>query len=142
MLAALALGVGWAAPAPADRLALVRDDNLWVMSTDGTDERQLTRSGDCSQPDWSPDGTKLVYVRNVLSDYGRDSYLWIYDMRTASAHRLLGPDHAYGGYESPRWSPDMTHIAFFSFDPECVPTECTPSQLATLHVGTNDIKVL
>ena len=46
--------------------------NLWLVSTDGSDPIQITRSGKDSQPRWSPDGTTLAFTS------GRDEKPQIY----------------------------------------------------------------
>lgn len=66
-----------------------------------------------SDPQISPDGTKIVYVRNfmdIMTDRRR-SNLWIinYD---GSDHRPLTTGNA--NYSSPRWSPDGSRLLYVS----------------------------
>lgn len=58
-------------------------------------------------PDWAPDGTRIVF------ESGRDGHLSIYsiDVDGEGLHRLTGPEY---NDEGPVWSPDGKQIAFFS----------------------------
>lgn len=38
------------------------DGNVWTVTTDGANARQVTTNGDNSQPAWSPDGSTLAYI--------------------------------------------------------------------------------
>lgn len=46
----------------ARRIALSIDQNVWTMTMDGTDLRQLTFGGG-GKPDWSPDGQRIVFTK-------------------------------------------------------------------------------
>jgi Tol biopolymer transport system component len=61
--------------------------------------------GKNSEPQWSPDGSKLAYVS--MRDY--HSLIGIYDMKTRSVH-YAAPSVDFDA--SPTWSPDSRQIAF------------------------------
>ncbi|MFI6503650.1 hypothetical protein [Nonomuraea typhae] len=84
--------------------------NIAVMNADGTGETQLT-SYCCNEaaglPDWSPDGTKIVYGWNRFSPDAGQVYVMNAD---GSGQANLSADTTTSG--APRWSPDGAKIAF------------------------------
>lgn len=47
------------------KVAFIREGQVWTMAADGSLLRQLTHGGDSKwQPEWSSDGTRIVYVIN------------------------------------------------------------------------------
>lgn len=84
------------------------NEELWVMNSDGTDLKQLTRN---KQPDytaaWSPDGRRIAFVR--VAKGNADLYLMNADGTGVS--RLT---YHRGGDYAPEWSPDGSQIAFAS----------------------------
>ena len=80
-----------------------RDGNneIYTSNTDGSNITRLTNDpGDDGQPKWSPDGTRIAFIRNsnlfIMNDDGSNVV-----QRTFS-----------GGCQDPTWSPDGTKIAF------------------------------
>ena len=57
-------------------------------------------------PEWRPDGDKLVYVRNDRDGAKGTPRLYSYDMATEKARAITGP-----GYLQPSFSPDGQYIA-------------------------------
>lgn len=83
--------------------------NIWLVSTDGGDPVQMTRSGKDSQPRWSPDGTQLAFVSS------RDKKPQIYLLRVAVPGGEARPLTTMpNGAGSPAWSPNGTQIAFLA----------------------------
>lgn len=83
--------------------------NIWLVSTDGGDPLQLTRSGKDSQPRWSPDGGMLAFTS------GRDEKPQIYLLRIGEpGGEARALTSMANGATSPAWSPDGTHIAFLA----------------------------
>ena len=80
-------------------------DNIFVVDPDGENIRKLTSDGGFD-PDWSPDGTRITFVRST-GTYTTDIFTMDTDGHNLS--RLT-----YGGGRDPRWSPDGTRIAFTS----------------------------
>ena len=84
---------------------------LWVMSTDGSEPRELTR-GDVldEDPDWSTDGSSIVFVRAY---YDGERYIRSIAMAPAEGGN---PAELFSAGEDPLdqpvWSPDGQTIAF------------------------------
>jgi Tol biopolymer transport system component len=99
--------------AAQDRIGFVRFvdqqrlGDIFVMNADGTGVINVTNTfGDQSDPDWSSDGSKIVF-----SEGGDVSVM---NADGTGAHRLVPELQVpFGGYDSdPVWSPDGTRIAF------------------------------
>lgn len=64
---------------------------VWVMDADGLNARQLTWEGG-SRSSWSPDGTRLVYTRQIWDDWDmgtfEDGVLWVVDVETGEREQL------------------------------------------------------
>ena len=70
----------------------------------GTSPTQLTASQEgVSDPQWSPDGRRLAYVR--------DGEIWIVDADGSRETLVVAKQ---GGGREPRWSPDGHRVAFLS----------------------------
>ncbi len=85
-----------------------RRGDLWMVSSDGKAHYKLSSfEGDESDPRWSPDGTRIAYVRSAGEDEGSEIYIhWRDSGQSARITRLPGsPKHL-------RWSPDGKQIAF------------------------------
>ncbi len=94
-------------------------DNIWVIDADGTNlvaVTKLTASGAYSDgPDWSPDGTRIVYSSQRAIDgsdaKGTTSNLWIVGPTGQSGFKITSFNSAIATLA--QWSPDGTTIAFF-----------------------------
>ena len=86
---------------------------IWVIGVDGTGLRRLTPfRADAGNPNWSPDGTKLVF--NTHFDPGPGQSANIYVMRPDGSHKKA-LTHKRGGkaqFFAPTWSPNGKRIAF------------------------------
>lgn len=89
-------------------------NQVYVINVDGSGLRQITNleEGAC-QPDWSPDGKRLVFVSpcSMNKDYYQNSSLYIIN---ADGTGLLPLPTVLGGDYDPAWSPDGKFIAFAS----------------------------
>jgi TolB protein len=97
-------------PGAPGRIVFAREGlsetQIWTINPDGTDARQLTTEGwSNTQPSWSPDGSKIVFVSNR----GPGPRVWAMDA-DGSNQVPLTDDVLYA--MGPVWSPDGTKIAF------------------------------
>ena len=87
---------------------------LYIANVDGSHVRPITNISDgACQPDWSPDGMKLVFVSPCQTgeDMQRNGSLFIVDVDGSNLTHFTS---APGGDFEPDWSPDGKHIAFTS----------------------------
>jgi Tol biopolymer transport system component len=82
-----------------------RRPQIFTALPDGSDLRQLThvpKGHAASSPDWSPDGTKIVFTI--------DNEIWVMNPDGSNQMQLTqDPDHVN---QAPSWSPDGTRIVF------------------------------
>jgi len=87
---------------------------IWMINTNGTGLHQITNNplGAC-QPDWSPDGTRLVYISPC--EENRESYRGasMYIANADGSNDVQLPTVSGGDYD-PDWSPDGSKLVFTS----------------------------
>jgi dipeptidyl aminopeptidase/acylaminoacyl peptidase len=84
-----------------------------AVSARSIDFPDLRKIVSISEPQISPDGTRILFMRSV-SDYSkdrRDSQLMLFDVKRRTMRPLTFDRR---GVSSPRWSPDGTRIAFLA----------------------------
>jgi TolB protein len=84
---------------------------IYVMAADGTDQELFApfdfgATGPSNAPEWSPDGTNVVFHRDV----DRAPQIFILDVASRRVRQLTSS----GRNEDPTWAPDGRHIAFVS----------------------------
>ena len=106
---------------------------LYRMMEDGSKSRQLTRSErGCRMPACSPDGKKLIYVKQV--DHGQS--LWISDIDGKGGRALID-----GGMNLiPSWLPDSQHIVWMKAQPG--PDPSGKSQIHLMNTETGESRRL
>jgi len=92
--------------------------NIWLVSSEGGEARQITRGGSDMRPRWSPDGKRLAFLS---SRDGEQQVYWI-TLDGGDANRLTSLS---GGADTEIWSPDGKWIAFVSsVYPDCKDDAC------------------
>jgi serine/threonine protein kinase len=88
--------------------------NIWVVNLDGSGLIQLTdlQDGAC-QPEWSPDGERLVFISPCDDDSDYYYGAGLFMMNADGSHQELLMKVPGGDYD-PAWSPDGRYIAFTS----------------------------
>lgn len=82
---------------------------LWLIGVDGTGLTRLTTGAKDQHPDWSPDGSAIVFSR--CCDSSRfDSELFIVGSDGSNPHRIL--DNTDVRDDFPSWSPNGRWIVF------------------------------
>jgi Tol biopolymer transport system component len=127
LAAGLAAGCGDGRPAPppatagapparagvemSGRIVFGSDDDLWRMNLDGSGRRRLTTTrGPQFDPDWSPDGRRIVY-RDSRNGVNNNDEIYAMDADGSGQVNLTRhPADEWG----PAWSPDGRRIAFSS----------------------------
>jgi dipeptidyl aminopeptidase/acylaminoacyl peptidase len=88
--------------------------HIWVVDATSGDAKQITEGDNWndSDPQWSPDGTKLAFVSNRTGkefDEDRNTDVWVIN---ASGGQLTKISDHEESDNQPRWSPDGKWIAF------------------------------
>jgi len=83
--------------------------HLWMVSTEGGEPFQYTSIEGDSSPQWSPDGTKLAFLRTTGEKEERSRQIWI--MRTSGGEATKLTDHkdTISGF---KWSRDGKYLVF------------------------------
>jgi len=80
---------------------------IWTIQPDSAGLRQITRVGHAENPKWSPDGTKILFVRRFTSSKTPRSELWVIAANGRGAERLGDARDVVAA----SWSPTGREIA-------------------------------
>jgi TolB protein len=93
------------------------DAEIYAMRPDGSERRRLTDNTVAdADPDWSPDGRRIVFVSAQDSTPGapaRRPEVFVMNADGSGMRRL---HESAGPAAHPRWSPDGQHITFERYD--------------------------
>jgi dipeptidyl aminopeptidase/acylaminoacyl peptidase len=98
-----------------DTILIDRDikmTHLWLWNIDKKDEKRLTEGNfTVSDPQWSPDGTRITYTTRPTpkADDGSLSDVWILTVAGGAKKKL---EENAGSSDTARWSPDGKWIAY------------------------------
>jgi Tol biopolymer transport system component len=93
-----------------DLLNASQDSNIWVIDTDGTNNRRLTDDGrQNKEPEWHPVGKMFAFSSNTTGDGG----IWLASTDSSDKKQIAeGPVHSIS------WSPDGAKISYVKIDRE------------------------
>ncbi len=143
----LAAGAHATTPGTNGRIAFLiagEHDQIATINADGTGRRQLTRRGDAAslQPDWSPDGKRIVFERDKPRPNSKPDSLPIIDVYVMNADgkhvvKLSHTTLRSPGAEAPAWSPDGRTIVFDR--PTLVGGKCCVSPIFTMSPSGKNV---
>lgn len=108
-----------------DSLKDSRNADIWMVSTDGSQDIQLTSSPDGeSRARWSPDGKWVSFLSARGGDASRGgeikgAQVWLMDRRGGEGKRLT---EIKGGVSDYAWSPDSRRLLLTFTDPDAEDT--------------------
>jgi WD40 repeat protein len=82
---------------------------VYVAAADGTAARRVSGEGFATTPSWSPDGTRLAFVKSEPA-HPRVWNVWIVDLETNRLTRVS--HHRVGQAWRPSWFPDGTRLVY------------------------------
>lgn len=99
---------------PVEDNLISGDEDIWVMTPDGSTRTQLTGTGSSCSPAWSADGTHIAFVtyQFVPTPFADHSDVWIMDADGTNQHNLTNDPNRFDRH--PDWSPDGSTILFDS----------------------------
>jgi dipeptidyl aminopeptidase/acylaminoacyl peptidase len=91
-----------------------RRTHLWVVDVKTGSAKQITEGNDWndSDPQWSPDGTRIAFVSNRTGkeyEENRNTDVWVIGAEGGPLTKISDHDEADN---QPRWSPDGKRLAF------------------------------
>ncbi|MGB6481881.1 MAG: S9 family peptidase [Candidatus Acidiferrales bacterium] len=98
-----------------DAKADKHNSHVWMVSTDGSSDRQVTESQESEGgPQWSPDGKYLSFTSSRPGE-AKGNQVWILNREGGEAMQLT---NVKGHLQSYEWSPDSKRLALVVGDPD------------------------
>jgi hypothetical protein len=94
-----------------------RDGNrdIYTMNPDGSAQANLTHSAaDEKAFTWSPDGTKIAFIKRNTANNADDSNLYVMNSDGTGVTKLTNDDFQYQHSSNLSWSPDGSKLAYVS----------------------------
>ena len=124
---------------------------IWAVHADGTNaEAIVPRSTDCAiscgevaEPAWSPDGSKIAFVRFQLGASGLEAAVIEFQDVASGDRRVVFRAPSKTALDDPRWSRDGQSIVFTMTrypDTQINPGTATGSAIAVISVAGEDVK--
>jgi Tol biopolymer transport system component len=83
---------------------------VYIANADGSGVQRVSGPGFAAVPSWSPDGTRLAFVRGEPHGKSRVWNLWMLDLQSNTSVRLTS--YRYGQPWGASWFPDGRRLAF------------------------------
>lgn len=102
---------------PDGRIAFTRRTlegvRIFVMDADGSNQTMITAglNGDHGDPEWSPDGNRIVFVAFEVANGNRYDDIYLIDPDGSNLVALTNTASAKVAY-APTWAPDGTRLLF------------------------------
>jgi Tol biopolymer transport system component len=130
--------------------------NVWRVNADGTGLAPLTRStaAPSTSPQWSPDGSRIVFSSSLKLDgtdaKGPDINIWRMNadgtaLTPLTRTTVVPAANSNANSNSPMWSPDGTRIVFFSarnIDLSDSPNLNSTTNIWTINADGTNLKAL
>jgi hypothetical protein len=135
--AALVVLACGAPAASAESIAYIKDGNVWLSTTDGSRQFQVTSSGAYADVSQADDGTMVALTGVRLHRLDRMGNV-LNDFATPVSNNVSAPGRFLGPFD-PAISPDGTKVAYTYYwlsqtqSPDCMPPKC---QIALNEGGT------
>jgi TolB protein len=116
-------------------------DTLYTMRQDGSDVRQLPLdvAGSAISPDWSPDGTRIVFA----AETGDTQSIWTARADGSGARELFHCGDGCLGTDYPAWSPDGRSIAFtYAFAPDSPAGPPSQTAIRVIDLGSHKVRTV
>lgn len=101
-------------------LTKIKNFDIWVMDSDGSNKKQLTESPMHEEGEWSPDGKRIAYISfdsdcrvfGERTSHKAKSEIWVMNADGTDKKQLLSIPCNNGLIMDMEWSPDGMKVAF------------------------------